>query len=100
MRYGHLVMLPSGGVLPPDNGVVYVVLSGVVAVEYNPGLGERQEYFLGTGGVYGLFHAMTGVKGADGQPAGPPPACVRCKLCRFASCCWRHTPQRGRAYLA
>ncbi|KAI8472713.1 MAG: Sodium/hydrogen exchanger family-domain-containing protein [Monoraphidium minutum] len=59
MRYGHLLMLGSGASLPED-GSLYVVMSGIVAVSYAPLLGGTQDYFLGTGGVYNLYTALTG----------------------------------------
>lgn len=60
VRYGHLVMLASGDRLPEGDDALYVVQSGIVAVAYSPLLGETQEYYLGTGGVYGLYLALTG----------------------------------------
>eukprot|EP00878_Enallax_costatus_P024415 GHUV01026053.1.p1 GENE.GHUV01026053.1~~GHUV01026053.1.p1 ORF type:complete len:446 (+),score=124.99 GHUV01026053.1:140-1339(+) len=59
VRYGHLMMLKNGETLP-DNRDLYVVQSGIIKVSYQPDLGEAQEYFLGAGGVYNLYGALTG----------------------------------------
>ncbi len=65
VKYGHLKMMSTGDVIPED-GNVYVVQSGIVAVTYHPLLGEVQEYYLGTGAVYNLYTALTGGSGWGG----------------------------------
>ena len=59
VRYGQLAMLASGASLPED-GNVYIVQSGIIAVAYTPLVGDTQGYFLGTGGIYNLYTALTG----------------------------------------
>lgn len=58
-RYGSLMMLTNWETLPQDREL-YVVQSGIIKVSYQPDLGEAQEYFLGAGGVYNLYAALTG----------------------------------------
>lgn len=45
---------------------IFIVCHGVVKVEVHPMEGVEQTYYLGTGGIFGLFPALTGV--------GPGPA--------------------------
>jgi hypothetical protein len=91
VRYGHLMMMSSGQALPEDDAV-YVVQSGIVCVVYAPQLGETQEYFLGTGGVFNLYTALTGGLGLACVGGGAPGACLALVL--FAL--WRARPSLHR----
>jgi hypothetical protein len=42
-----------------DEGI-FIVCSGLVRVRYDVWQGTSQTYFLGTGGMFGLFSALTG----------------------------------------
>ncbi|WIA16848.1 hypothetical protein OEZ85_013781 [Tetradesmus obliquus] len=59
IKYGHLLQLGKGSRLPEDKQL-YIVQSGIVKVSYTPDLGSHQEYFLGAGGVFNLYSALTG----------------------------------------
>ncbi|KAF6264741.1 hypothetical protein COO60DRAFT_18214 [Scenedesmus sp. NREL 46B-D3] len=93
IKYGHLVMLGKGSRLPQDKQL-YIVQSGIVKVSYAPDLGAQQEYFLGAGGVFNLYTALTGeeLPGATDAVAqgnalgkGPVLFCVSAKGLRHLS---------------
>ena len=42
-----------------DEGI-FIVCNGLVRVRYDVWQGTSQTYFLGTGGMFGLFSALTG----------------------------------------
>ena len=39
---------------------IFIVCSGVVRVEVQPMAGVQETYYLGTGGIFGLWPALTG----------------------------------------
>ncbi|KAF8065728.1 NHX8 [Scenedesmus sp. PABB004] len=59
LKHGHLVMFGAGEALPVGRDF-FVVQSGIIKVTYQPDLGPAQEYFLGAGGVFSLYAALTG----------------------------------------
>jgi hypothetical protein len=68
------------------------VCGGLVKVSYTVwqgmGLGaSSQEYFLGTGGVFGLFSALTGLCCAVLVCGFPRTRVCSAALCRAALCC-------------
>lgn len=49
---------------------IFIVCSGLVRVRYDVWQGTSQNYFLGTGGMFGLFSALTGAfHDMSGQPS-------------------------------
>ncbi len=46
---------------PQEEGI-FIVCSGLVRVRYDVWQGTSQTYFLGTGGMFGLFSALTGAR--------------------------------------
>lgn len=50
-----------------DEGI-FIVCSGLVCVRYNVLGTPGQKYFLGTGGMFGPFSALTGVLSGQGRP--------------------------------
>jgi len=62
LAQGHLLMYPKGRQIhesAPDEGI-FIVCSGLVCVRYNVLGTPGQKYFLGTGGMFGPFSALTG----------------------------------------
>lgn len=55
-----MMMMANGAELSQGSGDIYVVQNGLLAVKYTPLLGQPQEYYLGIGGVFNLYTALTG----------------------------------------
>ncbi|BDA42347.1 probable Na(+)/H(+) antiporter NhaH at N-terminal half [Coccomyxa sp. Obi] len=62
LRHGKLHMCRNQEMVRSgkDGRGLFIVINGLVRIGYRDPLGNTQEYFLGTGGISGLFHALTG----------------------------------------
>ncbi|CAL5219904.1 g1831 [Coccomyxa viridis] len=61
LRHGQLRMYSNRELVRSgkDGRGLFVVINGLVRIGYQDPLGNTQEYFLGTGGMSGLYHALT-----------------------------------------
>ena len=71
---------------PPQEEGIFIVCSGLVRVRYDVWQGTSQTYFLGTGGIFGLFSALTGATGAANPLASKFDVCLPSRI-RFRSDC-------------